>query len=203
MTANNPLERAGQALALALLALCMSACGGASTGGASSRKQSALPAAAAGMLDGDGDDDTPGSTPPDSDGDARPSYGPPADAADRRAIVALLRGFYAAAAAGDGVRGCAMLLALVAETVVEEHDHGKGPRSLRGNTCPRVAAKLFRQRHRELAAEAAALRVPIVQMRFGKAWAVLNFGGAKEYVEIVRREGGAWKLDGLLDAAPF
>src|SRR6185312_6680543 len=77
--------------------------------------------------DTDGDIDSLGKSPYDSDNDAIPAFGQPAGPADRRAIIALVRRYYAAAAAGNGIKACAMLYTLTEESMVEEHHRGNGP----------------------------------------------------------------------------
>jgi hypothetical protein len=64
--------------------------------------------------------------------------------------------------------------------------------------APQVASKLFAQRHRQLSAELAALRVRLVQVRDNRGWVVLDLGPARERVVYVHREHGAWKMDELL-----
>jgi hypothetical protein len=147
--------------------------------------------------DADGDNETLDAGRYDIDHDAQPSYGGAADARDRQSITALIERFYARAAAGDGRGACALLYGLVAETVVEEHDHGKGPRSLRGHTCAQVAGKLFAQNHRERVDDLAALRVTVVQVRGNHGWAVLDLGSKGEDLALVRRAGGGWRMDEL------
>jgi hypothetical protein len=148
--------------------------------------------------DGDGDNDSLGMGPLDPDNDAVPTFGRTAGAPERQAIVSLFRRFYTAAAAGDGVRACSMIYWLAIETTVEEHSNGKGPPSLRGETCAQIATKLFGQHHRELEADRATLKVTIIQLHGKRGWAVLDFAPARERLGTVQREGSAWKLGSLL-----
>ncbi len=91
----------------------------------------------------------------DTDNDAILTWGPPADGADRAAIVALLKRYYTAAA-GEGARACTMLDPLIAETVEEDRHAGRGPRLPRGSMCAQIMASMFEQRHRELVEHAQA-----------------------------------------------
>jgi hypothetical protein len=197
--------------ALALSALVVVGCGGANVGSAA--RGSSATGGAAGVAstpvpkgpvlqDGDGDDDRLGSRS-DPDTDEVFTYGSVAGPSDRRAIVSLLSRYYAAAAAGDGGRACAMLHWLVAEAVVEEHSHGRGPASLRGATCAQVATKVFRQRHRELVEDARTLQVTEVRVRAKKAWVRVHFGPVREVLVLAHREHGAWQMNNLLDAGPI
>lgn len=177
-------------LALGLSAPALAACGGAKPSFAGGARQ----------RDGDGDDDSRGMGPADNDGDAVLTFAPAPSVVERRAIVALLRRYYAAAAAGEGAKACALTYWLVRERTVEEHDHGRGPRSLRGATCAQVASELFRERHRELAEDVARFRVGAVQVRARHGWAVLDFGALRERVTQVHRDPASWKLDALPDS---
>lgn len=150
--------------------------------------------------DGDADNDSHGMGPYDNDGDARLTFGPAASAAETQAITVLLKRYYTVAAAGGGASACSLTYWLVREKIVEEHDHGRGLPSLRGNTCAQVASKLFRQRHRELTEDVARFKVGAVQVRAKHGWAVLDFGPARERVTQVHREPSGWKMDVLLDS---
>jgi hypothetical protein len=197
--------------ALVLATLALAGCGSASKSSSSSRQGSSQgqgggsvatsPAVSpsANEQDADGDNDTLAAGRYDIDHDAQPSYGSAADARDRQLITVLIERFYARAAAGDGRGACALLYGLVAETVVEEHNHGKGPRSLRGDTCAQVAGKLFAQNHRERVEDLAALRVTLVQVRGNHGWAVLDLGSKGEDLALLRREDGGWHMDELKD----
>jgi hypothetical protein len=154
------------------------------------------------VTDGDSDDDRPGSKR-DPDTDEVVTYGSAASAADKRAITSLITSYYRAAAAGDTHRTCKMLYWLVAETVVEEHSHGRGPASLRGHTCEQVASKVFEQRHRELVEDASSLSVTELQVRAKKAWGRLHFGPTRELLVVLHKTNGAWQMNNLLDAGPI
>jgi hypothetical protein len=176
----------------------MGACGGASQHPGSAHGTSStasLAGASARERDGDGDNDALGvGSPHDPDNDAAPTYGSAADEVDARAIARLLRLYYAAAGAGDGRVACSLLQPTAVEALVEQHGPGKGPRALRGSGCAQIASKLLRRHRRELTEGAAALTVPIVQMRGDRAWAVVDLGGAREYVALLHRADAGWKF---------
>jgi hypothetical protein len=152
------------------------------------------------VLDTDGDSDRPGSGGSDTDNDAVSTYGHAAGTADIQAIAVLLKRYYTLAATGDGARACSMVYWLFAETVVEEHDRGRGPTSLRGNTCAQVASKLFTQRHRELVEDVATLQVVWVRLDGNRGVALVRFGPARERDVAVQRDHGVWKMNVLLDS---
>jgi hypothetical protein len=195
-------------LASMLMALGASACGtthdnmGASTSAASSTF-SAGATTVPSVHDGDGDIDRLMAGRYDTDNDAVPEFGPPADVADRRSILTLFGHYYAAAEAGDGARACSMLDALIAETLVEEHHHGKGPSSLQGDTCIQVISKLFRQHRSELAEDATGgYRVLLIQVRGNRGYVLVRFSAKRELRELrvfVRRVHGVWKMETPLD----
>jgi hypothetical protein len=194
-------------IAIGLTVAGVSACGsadrGASSGpaqsaAASARAVTAATVAAAHERDGDGDIDTLGKAF-DSDNDTPLGYAPPAGPVNRRAIVALLRRYYTTAAAGDGASACSLLDPLFAEQITEEHRPGKGPRSLQGATCARVMSKLFRQRHRELAQDAAEFRVGVVELRQNRGLVLMPYATAREMEVVVHRDDGVWRMDVAVD----
>lgn len=159
--------------------------------------------------DQDGDIDRLTQSRYDRDNDAIPGFGQPADAADRRAIVALIKRYYKVAAAGDGAQACSLQYALSAELVVEEHHRGKGPPSLQGDTCAQIMSKLLARHHRELAEDiSGGYRVLAVQVHFNQGYALVRFAAPRAFHELrelrmlVHREHGGWKMDKPLDDGP-
>ncbi len=195
---------------LALVAIGATACGsggGSGTGGVgfSSGTRSAN-AAATGTAsatspaaqDADGDNDRLGGGR-DPDKDQTLSLGPAAGAADRHALTALVKHYYALAAAGDGAGACALLYAPMAESVAEELGSGDGSPALRGKTCAQVASKLFARRHGELARQFASLEVGEMQVKGNRGFVRVRVTGPTEHQVAVHREGGIWKMNVLLD----
>ena len=180
---------------IGLLTTGTTACGGSSV---AARTSSSTAETTPHQLDGDNDIDTLGSGP-DYDNDAVLGYGPPADTADRRVIVSLLKRYYAVAAAGDGAKACSMLDPLVAEEIVEEHHNGKGPSSLRGSTCAQIISKLFKRHHRELAKDVAEFRVTTMELRGNRGLVLMPYSTANETQVIVRRDNGVWRMDEPID----
>jgi hypothetical protein len=185
-------------LALAALGLGLAACGGLSGGTASQRATAAAstgaPATAwspAHKNDRDNDSDH------NDDDNGALLYGHTANAADRRVSVALLKSYYAAAAAEDGAKTCPLLVPVIAESVVE-NDGRSGP--LRGNTCAAVMTKLFKLHHRSLVEKNATLKVLDIRVEGDKALDILEFPAIPEVREMTeRRVGGTWMLLELLD----
>jgi hypothetical protein len=209
----HPLSRtllACAAVALSVAGAC--ACGAASSstvGVETTAASSPFSPAELAKRDQDGDIDELTQSRYDDDNDAIPGFGQPADAADRRAIVALIKRYYMVAAAGDGAKACSMQYALTAELLVEEHHHGKGAASLRGDTCAQIMSKLLMQHHRELAEDVSGgYRVLAVQVHLNQGYALVRFAAPRALHELrelrmlVHREHGGWKMDRPLDDGP-
>jgi hypothetical protein len=208
---------------LACATVVLSACGTSACGTSSKNSRPAPPGSTAALAtgnntarsasgptsttdpsehDGDGDIDRLTTGRYDTDDDAIPGFGQPADAPDRRAIIALIGRYYAAAAAGEGARACSMLDTPIVESVMEEHRRGKGPASLQGDTCAQIMSKLFEQRHRELAEDITGYRVLVVQLRPNRGYALVRFPARHELRELqvlVRREHDIWLMNVPLD----
>lgn len=140
----------------------------------------------------------------DNDGDENDDdgrylyYGHAADAADRRVSTALITRYFAAAAAENGARACALLVPLLTESVVEENGHSP---ALRGRTCAVVMSKLFKLHHRLLAEKSASLRVIAVRVEGYKGLVIFEFPEIPEVRLIAeRRVHGTWRVMGLLDS---
>jgi hypothetical protein len=171
-------------LALALLALGPAACGGS---GAARPATSAAHAKRDRDLDNDNNDDD----------QLVLGFGHVASAGEARPIVALVKRYYAAAAAEDGRAACRMLAPFVAESVAE--NQGQSPR-LRGGTCPVVMSKVFAVQHRELAAKSADYRFVRIGVEGDHALVALEFPAISEVHQLtLRRIGGRWWVLHLID----
>ncbi len=154
------------------------------------------------LHDGDEDIDRLTRSRYDVDNDAIPAFGPPAGPADRRSILALVKRYYAAAAARDGATACTMLDMQITEALLEEHSRGHGPLSLQGHTCAQIMSRLFEHRHRELVEDVTGYRVLAVQVKHQSGYALVHFPAKHELRELqvlVRREHGVWLMNVPLD----
>jgi hypothetical protein len=141
--------------------------------------------AAAGYYDGD-------------DGNIR-YYGQAASTSDARAIMTLLTRYYAAAATEDGARACALTYFLDVETLPEQYGQPPGPLWLRGaKTCPAVLSRVFRHFHSLLTPR---VEVTAVRVSGDRADVLVGFTTLPAGFVKARREGGVWKIDGLLAVA--
>jgi hypothetical protein len=160
--------------------------------------------------DGDNDDDH---TPKDRDNDSdNPTdhyydkddnqirfFGHSAGTSDRHAIITLVKRYYATAVIEDGSTACKMIIVSLARSLPEDLGRPPGPPYLRGKTCATIMSKLFKQSHRQLTAYANALKVTSVRVDGDHGVAILSFKTLPTRQIRLAREGGAWKLEGLLD----
>jgi hypothetical protein len=209
------LKRQLVVAAVALFALVSSACGtdkdAAPAPNASShaatRSGAAAPTTDAAVklpqpeliIDSDQDSDSYGySNEPDPD--TSRVFGHAANAADARAMTALVKRYYAAAAASDGAAACPLVYSILAEAIPEDYGQSSARTPLRGKTCAVVISKLFKHFHKRLKSDSATLKVAAVRVLGNRGSVLLGFDGQlpKHYLE-THRERGAWKIDRLLD----
>lgn len=150
--------------------------------------------------DRDNDSDNSTGSYYDSDDNSVRYFGHAADSADRYAITALIKHYYALAVAQDGVAGCSLIISGIARSIPGDLGRPPGPPYLRGDTCAAVLSKVFKENRRQLAAYAAALQVTGVRVAGNRALAVLGFKTLPGRQFHLAREGNAWKLEGLLDS---
>jgi hypothetical protein len=138
------------------------------------------------------------------DGDDDIAWGKPADASELAAVTALVKRYYALAAAGDGSNACQLIYSAFAKEIPELY--GDGAPALRGDTCAAVMSKIFKQHHLELTEKRSRLTISAVRVRGERGIAVLRFiptsghAFALERQLPLYREHGAWTVYGLLDA---
>jgi hypothetical protein len=175
--------------ALATVALCVGIAGCGGAGGKPAAARSGPPAR---ENDRDNDYDH------NDDDSQTVHYGHAAGAADERSSVALVRRYFAAAAAADGARACALLVPLVAESIAEE---AVGSTVLHGKTCPTVASELFTREHRQLEQKRSALEVYAVRVNGNRGVILIEFPTiGRELRQIAeRRIHGAWRIAELYD----
>jgi hypothetical protein len=193
--------------AAVLLSVGVGACGGAGGGaaGSSGSAPHAVTAAAVAKLplperqpDSEYDSDSYQGEP---DNDNNHVFGHPAAAAEVSEITALVKRYYAAAAASDGAAGCSLLYSTFAEGVAEDYGQLAGLSQAQGATCAEVMSKLFERRHRQLSADNATLKVVAVRVLGKRGSVMLDFGGTHgRYLE-VHGELGRWKVDSLFDSS--
>jgi hypothetical protein len=124
------------------------------------------------------------------------TYGHAAGAAEARAVAAVVKRYYAAAAVGDGATACSMILPTLAKAIPEDYARPTGPVYLRGGkTCRAVMSRLFKHFHDKLA---GAIEVTGVRVEGNLALALLGSRTRPASEMSVERIGGAWKIALLL-----
>lgn len=177
-------RRSAGAALLAALACVVAGCGW-SSGRAGSSASGSSTNAARHKRDRDYDFDHN-----DDDGEIL-DYGHAASAADSRAVGALIRRYYRAAAAENGAEGCALLIPALAESVAEQLSDSAG---LRAPDCARALGRLFELEHRKLAGE-ATVKVVLVRVDGERSLTMLSFANNPAVRQIfARRVDGSWKL---------
>jgi hypothetical protein len=135
----------------------------------------------------------------DSDDSDIVHFGRAASPTARRAITALVKHYYAAAATDDGAKACPLIFSRLAKGLPETLGVG-GPAYLRGSkTCAEVLRRLFARNAAQLAADAAQLEITGVRVAGKTALALLGFRTLPERQIEVIREGNVWKLYAPLD----
>lgn len=181
--------------ALVLTGALLGGCGGVA------RRTSPLPpTSAADVLERDPtdrDDDRAGHSP-DPDNDQTLTFGHPADAAEARSIASLIGRYYALAATSQATRACGLQYWLLRESLAERVEQS-GRHITAQAACVEMAASLFARKHAEIVADAAAVNVAQVRVKQLRGVVLVRFGGVRERMIAVHREGTAWKMDTLLD----
>ncbi len=198
-------------LTAALLCVSALACGGTNKNVGSASLIPSSAAASSGTYT-----TTPASTVPpgsylksdeDNDGDDGNQVGSPdrtdilfatgkeADQADKRAVTALIKHYYAAAAVGDGAEACPLLYSTLARGLAE--GQGQSGQS-GGNACAVALSSLFEQQRQQLEADqVATMVVPDVRLTGNIGTATVGFRTVPVGHFFVKREKGVWKIDAL------
>jgi hypothetical protein len=136
----------------------------------------------------------------DSDDTYVRTFGRVASASLARAVAGVVERYYAAAVAGDGRTGCSMMVASFARGIPSNYAGLAGPTYLRGaKGCSGVMSKVFEHSHSELTGGVA---VVAVRAQGDQAIALLGSPAQPARSLALSREGGAWKISGLLPVAP-
>jgi predicted small lipoprotein YifL len=150
--------------------------------------------------DKDSDDFAHSGKRPDDDDDRNllAPYPNSPSRAELQAIVAAVRGYYAAAAAGDGTQACRLLDTSLAAGLGEgasQPGHGSD------SSCEATIDRLFKEQHQQLAIEQpATMVVTSVHVKGDLGLALLGFRKAPEGEILIERDRGTWKLGALFDS---
>jgi hypothetical protein len=130
----------------------------------------------------------------DGDDTGARTYGRAANKGESETIGALVKRYYAAAAAGNGPRACSLIDSLFARSIPEDYGKGAGPAYARGNTCAVVMSKLFEHDHSKLP---AAIVVTGIRVNGSQARALIGSKTVPAGYLPLKRERGVWKVDAL------
>jgi hypothetical protein len=174
-------------------ALWMMGCGGKRVTPYAPRHRIGLPRIET-KYDADHDADSYPGTPDDE----RQAFGRPADAADTRAITALVKRYYAAAVRHDGGNACRLLYLPLLESLTADPG-SDASRDMRGTSCLAVLTKLFRF-DKWLGVEATHIRIVVVRVDINRASVRFKIQGRRsDRYLMVHRQRHRWKIDMLLD----
>jgi hypothetical protein len=150
--------------------------------------------------DRDNDSDNPTHSYYDKDDDPIRFYGHAADAVDTRVITALVKRYYAAAAARDGATACTLIITPIVDSIPETLGGPAGPPYLQGSkTCPQILTKIFAQNYEQLSTYDALMQIDGVRESGHQALVIMRFKGLPAREIGVVDEHGTWKLQELLD----
>ena len=177
-----PPRIAGALLAAALLALSVPACSDDDKPGPSRAGNDGGQAA--------GTD----ASAPQGPGESVRSYGTKADAASETAIATAVKDFYAAKAAGDGAKACALLARATREAMIDTLAQS-GRRE--GKGCPAILAALLADQDPRYRERLAGVEVTGARIQEDRGLALIDIEAVPEEVIPVRREDGSWKVAAL------
>jgi hypothetical protein len=127
------------------------------------------------------------------------AYGHEASAADKRAITATVKHYYAIAMTGDGATACSMLASSLVRAAPEDYGGARGPLYLRGgDTCQAVLSMTFKHFHAWLTEP-----VEVTAVRIGSGGVIAFIGSRSMPASQISLEHhqGTWKIDSLLGQA--
>jgi len=130
------------------------------------------------------------------------NFGHEASRAQAQVIRALVKRYFAAVAANDGQRACALLYSPIARSVPE--DDGKSPPAppeQRGTTCAAVMSLMFKYRRGQPTADVTAIEVTHVRIEGSEAIALLHSKTlALGEISAFHNKGG-WQIGQFLGSA--
>ncbi len=183
------------------LAVTTSGCGSAASNGPASTDPATTSAAShtavtTGYSKRDGDSDSDDEHPPlhfgNDDGPLLARFGGRAAPADRRAITALVKGYYAASVAGNGERACSLLSPSIASGVAGEYG-----RTGHESCATAMSALLAAQHERFVADDVSTMLVTAVHVKGDLGLAVFSFKTEPESQIVLARESGLWRIDSV------
>jgi hypothetical protein len=123
-------------------------------------------------------------------------YGHAANAAQQRALAAVVEHYFRYGADEDGAAACSLLLPSLADSAVEDYGHGVGPPYLASaKSCSEIVVGMLRHAIGEVT---GTIYVPAVRVGGERAYVLLGSTSAPARYAILERKRGGWKLSELL-----
>jgi hypothetical protein len=189
-------------LVVSLLSFDVVACGGSGSGSASRAHSSAVASTGGATVPAStsaSQTSTTGEGPGSSERKFDETAGVAASDAERSAIAALVKRYYAAVAADNGAQACSLLYPPLGKAIVEDYGNSVSPSYLRGKTCSVVMSKIFKHRRGQPTSDVSGIEVTGVRVVNGTAAIVLLHSPTMPVGEIsLSREGKKWTVDLLL-----
>jgi hypothetical protein len=125
-------------------------------------------------------------------------YGSAAGSSDKAAVTAAVKAYYAAIAAGDGVKACALLDSTFQQSL--SRSLGRSP-LLRSKGCAGIIQLLFQHRPGQPGRVSAAVTVTGVRLNGDHGFALITTHSIPAGEISVGREHGSWKVGSLIGSA--
>jgi hypothetical protein len=120
------------------------------------------------------------------------AYGDEANQATKRAVTAVVKAYYAAAAADQGAKACSLLDTSLASGLAEQQASGSG------QNCTSALSLMFQQQQRQFVRdEVATMAVTKVRISGHQGLAVMGFKAMPESDILLALEGNRWKIGAL------
>ncbi len=130
--------------------------------------------------------------------DSIQTFGNEAGVAEKQAVTATVKRYYAAVAAGDGASACALLSPGLSKSIIQSLGHSA---VLRGKGCAGILALLFKHGSAQSGASLADIEVTGVRIKGDRGFALLHSKTMPSGEISVDRENGAWKVGALIGGA--
>jgi hypothetical protein len=150
-----------------------------------------------GDKDADFDNDTKDRLRGYTDGDDTSvlAFGRAASVTETRAVTAVVKRYYAAAAAEDGARACALVTSVYLIAIPEDYGRTTGPSYMRGKTCSIALSGLFKHEHKRLV---TGVKLTGARIAGNRAYVLVGSRTLPASYLTLEREASGWRVSGLL-----
>ncbi len=134
----------------------------------------------------------------DEDDASARAYGRAPSVGEARALSAVAERYFGAAAGGDGVRACSMLVPAQVKAIPLDYGRPPGPAYLRGGTCAVVMSRMFEHMHARLAGPVVVTDVRVLG---SQAHVLVGSPTMAAVYLTLQREDGVWRVADLLGSS--